>query len=686
MINVKNTFGILLGMFSCAFSYAQHGLVITDNAYLVIDNGANVVIENPATNAITSINGANIVSENENDVIKWNIGTATGQYNIPFTNANGTKIPLTVNATTAGTGTGSLILSTFETLNDDNTNYPTGVANLQMACNADNGLAAIDRFWRIDANNFTAKPGVNINFGYDDAAAEMGGTNTITEAALKAVRYNDGNNLWEAPQFIYGVANATNNVVNNATVAAANFYKYWTLVDTNSFIIPVVANAIPNDTICVGDSVTLFGTGATNYAWDNGVTDNVTFAPANTADYIVIGDDNGCYGLDTINVFVTPLPTVVANALPNDTICEGDNVTLFGTGATNYTWDNGVTDNVAFAPANTNTYTVTGTLLGCSNTATIDVYVNALPTVVANVTPNSTICEGDNVTLFGTGATNYTWDNGVTDNVAFAPANTNTYTVTGTLLGCSNTATIDVYVNALPTVVANVTPNSTICEGDNVTLFGTGATNYTWDNGVTDNVAFAPANTNTYTVTGFDQNGCSATAFINVVVNALPLFTLDAFPNVVYAGEESELSATGANSYVWNSANSTTDLSCTNCSDPIATPLQTTIYTVTAEDLGCYATDTISVTVINGVEIPEGFSPNSDGVADTWYIKGMSRYKNSVVKVFNRWGNEVFSTSAYNNSWDGTYNSSALPEGTYFYIVDLGDDSEKFNGYVYLNR
>ena len=165
-------------------------------------------------------------------------------------------------------------------------------------------------------------------------------------------------------------------------------------------------------------------------------------------------------------------------------------------------WDNGITDNTAFSPNTTTTYTVTGTdANGCQNTDLVTVTVNALPTVSAGA--DQTVCFGDNVTLSGSGASTYTWDNGITDNTAFTATATTTYTVTGTDgNGCQNTDLVTVTVNALPTVSAG--SDQTVCFGDDVTLSGSGASTYTWDNGITDNTAFTAS---TILVHG-NWNGC----------------------------------------------------------------------------------------------------------------------------------------------------------------------------------
>jgi Metallo-peptidase family M12B Reprolysin-like/Secretion system C-terminal sorting domain len=349
----------------------------------------------------------------------------------------------------------------------------------------------------------------------------------------------------------------------------------------------VVANAT-NTTICAGDPVTLTGSGATSYSWNNGVTDGTPFNPTVSTTYTVTGTTGSCNDVDQITITVNALPTVVANAT-NTTICAGDPVTLTGSGATGYSWNNGVTNGTPFNPTVSTTYTVTGTdANSCQNTNQVTVTVNALPTVVANAT-TTTICNGDPVTLTGSGATGYSWNNGVTNGTPFNPTVSTTYTVTGTdVNSCQNTDQVTVTVNALPTVVANAT-TTTICNGDPVTLTGSGATGYSWNNGVTNGTPFNPTVSTTYTVTGTDANSCQNTDQITVTVNALPTVVANATTTTICNGDPVTLTGSGATSYSWN--NGVTDGTPFN-------PTTSTTYTVTGTDANsCQNTDQITVTV-----------------------------------------------------------------------------------------
>ncbi len=98
----------------------------------------------------------------------------------------------------------------------------------------------------------------------------------------------------------------------------------------------------------------------------------------------------------------------------------------------------------------------------------------------------------------------------------------------------------------------------------------------------------------------------------------------------------------------------------------------------------------IEITELN---IPNAFSPDGDGINDTWEIRGLDPNDNYVLTVFNRWQNVVFKTSQYQNDWSGTSegnglisSNSKLPDGTYFYLIEWGDSKPPTRGYVYIKR
>lgn len=214
------------------FIQAQQRLVFNDSCYISIADSANLVIDNESTNAITTVgSGGNILSEKEGNILKWNIGTATGTYTIPFTTASGVKIPLKLNITSAGVGTGYFNFSTYETSTDQNIPYPAGVTSLTRN-GTDNGLYVVDRFWRLNPANYSSNPAATVAFGYDDAANEMGGSNTIIEQNLQAQCWNTSLSSWEYS--LFGTVNTSINKVTGVSISSSSFYPVWILVDNSS--------------------------------------------------------------------------------------------------------------------------------------------------------------------------------------------------------------------------------------------------------------------------------------------------------------------------------------------------------------------------------------------------------------------------------------------------------------------
>jgi gliding motility-associated-like protein len=121
------------------------------------------------------------------------------------------------------------------------------------------------------------------------------------------------------------------------------------------------------------------------------------------------------------------------------------------------------------------------------------------------------------------------------------------------------------------------------------------------------------------------------------------------------------------------------------------------LFVLTVSTVGCSSTPTsiqVAVQDCDTVDffIPEGFSPNNDGINDVLVIRGIQQFLYNDFTVFNRWGNLVYKAHRYLNTWDGTSSfgitigTDELPVGTYFYVLDLGDGSKVYKGTIYLNR
>ncbi len=357
---------------------------------------------------------------------------------------------------------------------------------------------------------------------------------------------------------------------------------------------------------CEGDNgVTLIAkqvSGAT-YEWYKGtskVGTGVSLANATAGSYTVKVIDGTCEATSSaVTVVENALPSVTANASAT-TLCEGESLTLTGSGATSYAWDNGVSNGTSFVPAlGTTTYTVTGVdAKGCENTDQVSVTVNALPTAKITST-DLEYCEGESgVSLTAqqvSGAT-YTWFKGssqVGTGMNLNNATAGSYTVEVAVGSCMTTSSaVTVSENSAPAVVANASATS-VCEGETVTLTGSGASSYTWDKGVQDGKAFAITSGGNYTVLGTDANGCTATDQVNITVNEAPTAKITS-SGLEYCESTNgvTLSAevvTGA-TYTWSNGKTGSSISNVTEGD----------YSVTVSKNGCTATSgTVTVTKVS---------------------------------------------------------------------------------------
>ena len=208
-------------------------------------------------------------------------------------------------------------------------------------------------------------------------------------------------------------------------------------------------------------------------------------------------------------------------------ICKDMLITLSGEGAYNYSWTPEIKNDIPFTIDSTTTFQLIGESgNGCKDTSQITIKVDSLisPIVIAN-TSVSTVCEGAQVVLYGSGANKYCWTNNISDSIAFIPQSTAIYQVTGTdVNGCSDTNQILITVISHDTLSA-YSSSSAICKGDSVLLYGTGMESYNWDNGVIDSLFFIPTTTTAYTVVGTDTKGCQDSSQITIQVNIPPTLT-----------------------------------------------------------------------------------------------------------------------------------------------------------------
>lgn len=437
-----------------------------------------------------------------------------------------------------------------------------------------------------------------------------------------------------------------------------------------------------NTSVCTGNSIIL-NAGATNgyppytYTWTAPAvnTSTINTGPINSPQNYTITVNDICNKPVTQTITINPVstPTVVSTST---LICAGTTATITASGATTYTWSNGVTnDTLLVSPAVNTTYTVIGANGTCTNSAVTSVTVIGF---ALSITGNNSICLGQSTTLTASGSpTTYTWNTGSTNtSINVSPSATTNYTVGSIAASCSNTAVYTVSVTPPPTLTVTGTP---YCAGQTTTVTATGANSYTWSTGSTTNsVVVSPLGNTTYTVIGTSIPSCtSSTVFTPSLITTAPqiintspvIFCLDSIKAITVRIDGGNQPYTvswiipGGGIVPFDTTNYT--FYFTQSSSPSAGS-----YTIVVTDQ-CLYSDTLAID-INSVDCnilaPNVVTPNGDGVNDYFKINGLNNFPGSSLNVYNRWGNELYKNDDYKNDW-----SPDVTDGTYFYIVNVSD-------------
>ena len=471
-----------------------------------------------------------------------------------------------------------------------------------------------------------------------------------TPDVLPTTSTNGITGIWD-PVTISTTTSATYTFTPNGATCAES-------TSMNVTINSATADAGTNQTICLGESVTLTATGGNTFLWDNNVTQGTPFTPTTTGTTtytVVVTDGNLCTSTDQVDVIVNSLPP--ADAGTDQMICPGAQVTLTATGGTSYAWDNGVVQGVPFTPATTGTTTYTVTVTDanlCTATDAVDV---TMDNVVADAGVDQVVCYGETVTLTATGGGAYSWDNSIQQGVPFQATNvgTTTYTVTVTAAGnCSATDQVDVTVNPLPAAYAG--NDTTICIGTSASLIATGGGTYLWNTSETNaTISVNPIASTTYTVIVTGANSCSAMDSIVVTVNN-PIANAGNDESFC-EGSSVVLYASGGGSYSWSP---TTDLSDPMVYNPTANPSVTTEYILTVADAeGCTDTDSILI-IVNAL-------PTVTITGDTTICEGSS------INLIASGGVNYLWTPSTGLDFNDIYNPIATPNTNTTYIVNVTD-------------
>ena len=408
---------------------------------------------------------------------------------------------------------------------------------------------------------------------------------------------------------------------------------------------------------------------------------------------LLVTSDKGC--VDTVSK-VIDIKDQPSLTVTNDTlICSIDTLQLnsVGTGTVlwtpNYNINNQNNPSPLVSPDVPTKYYVTLTdPSGCI--AKDSVFVDVKMFVTIDAGRDTGICAGDAIQLNPiSDALHYKWspssplNNDTAKYPIATPAVTTTFYVIGNIGKCQSNDSVKIRVAPYPG--AQGIPDTTICFGNSIQFNESGGSMYSWspafflNNPNIPNPIANPDRSIRYIVTITDTLGCPKPAFDTIVVIVQKVFA-DAGPRdtTIVVNQPLQLNATGGQFYLWNPS---TGLNNNAIANPVAILNDNMQYVLTVSTTGgCFATDTISVIVYKvpaGLYIPNAFTPNGDGLNDVFKPIALGIKQINYFKIFNRWGQLIFSTTQQNYGWDGTFKGHPQDAAVYVWIIEGVDYQDK---------
>lgn len=307
------------------------------------------------------------------------------------------------------------------------------------------------------------------------------------------------------------------------------------------------------------------------------------------------------------------------------------------------------------------------------------------PVITAN---KLAYCIGDQAQLTINTPVNATYSINWLRNGTILPGNTNqttlitdtpgdyTVSISANNIPCSKTSiNYPLGFSQPPTLSIEKHTNTAFCDGETIDLkatFNTG--NITWSTGAAT-PSIQVKNTGTYTATVSTIAGCTITKDINVTLFPKPKLNMPDATLCEFINEQITLTApTGFSSYMWNGQ--------LGGRTYVVKSLGTVSLVVTDQN-NCKASETINITSHCGnINMPNTFTPNGDGVNDTWEISGINNDLKTTVTIFNRLGTVVFTSRGYPTPWNGEYQGRKLPMGTYYYIINTSGNKQILSGSI----
>lgn len=445
---------------------------------------------------------------------------------------------------------------------------------------------------------------------------------------------------------------------------------------------------------------------------------------------IVSGCNNDTSSIAIVNIENLPFG---GNLSSNSTVCEGNNsgiISLSNEIGNIVDWENSIDGGNSWSSIgntsnsynfnNLNTTTLYRVIIGnssCPNaySDTVTISVDSLPDA-GIINGPSNVCSNQNsgsLVVNGNTGNIYDWElstnNGLSWSSLSNTSNSNTYNnISQTTLYrviasngvCPNDTTQITIIADSNSVSGNLFSSDTVCLGSSNLIYLDNYVGdiidweYTENNGLSWNSYNYSSDTLVLTnITNqkmhrvFVKNGVCPIDTSNITTLSIYPFNISTSNDTtIESGSSASIYASGGVFYSWSPTNT---VESPNDSSTIVYPENTTLYTVSIIDTyGCIYNDSVLVSIepiidsISPIIISDLVTANNDGYNDTWNIIGIEDYPETSVRIFNTSGNLLFESNDYKNDWNGSWNGKQLPDGTYYYIIELKTEEQIFKGFV----
>lgn len=425
---------------------------------------------------------------------------------------------------------------------------------------------------------------------------------------------------------------------------------------------------------------------------------------------MLVKTNQGCQS-DTLYLTVITKATPVANFVYNNNGCAGipfilnNSSTVQNVSFNNFEWYvNGALSSTqpnASLTLPQGNYTVklkVTSAHGCTDSITKNVAVQGTPIVTANFgngCVNSAINFNANATAANGSITKYIWyfgngDSALQQNTTYTYSTHGKYEVSCHAVssnGCTGITKDSIVIESIPHTDFSIAAACTGKESlfTNTTTNALGVVNYYWNFGngntsqqTTGKTIYTTIGSYTVSLTATTTNGCTNTTTHNLTIKDLPAFAGN--DTTIWKGTSFILHGSGGTNYSWQPSYLLQNAN-TSTVTGIAQNTQQFILKVT-DNNGCIGYDSVWVYVMLPLKIPNAFSPNGDGINDTWVIENVNNYPHLSVEIYNRWGQMIHSQKGKFTPWNGTYNNKPVPIGTYYYLIkiDIGGKQYTYSG------